>query len=218
MPLPTKPVGIRLERKKEASLLNWNLKRPYPPEKIRVPVPSTSSPCVCVGETVHAGQKIAVPIPINRSTAEIEAVPTAVDQKKIKVGAEPAGPEGVSVHAGMSGIVERIAVFPDALGMESLMIEIRKHGETKPIPTAEVRKEWEQIPAEKLFGIFQNSGLVTTDQRMEAVHVKLQRNAGAQTIIINGCEPEPYITCEVKALRAGAVAKASSNRAQSSMP
>ncbi len=163
-----KPVGIRLERKKDASLLNWNLKRPYPPEKIRIPVLRDSTPCVRAGDAVQTGQKIAT----------------------------PEGPDGVSVHASMAGMVERVATFPDALGAESQMIEIRRRGESKPIPASEMRKGWEQIPAQELLKIFQHSGLVTTDPFMEPVHAKLARHAGARTIIINGCEPEPYVTCE----------------------
>jgi Na+-translocating ferredoxin:NAD+ oxidoreductase subunit C len=163
-----KVTGIRLERKKEASLLNWNLKRPYPPEKLHIPIAPFAAPRVKIGEVVQIGQKIA----------------------------EPQGPKGVSVHAGMPGVVEKIAAMPDALGRESLMIAIHKHGEPKTLPPPETRKEWEQIPAEELLKIFQHSGLVTTDPHMEPVHAKIGRHAGAQTIIINGCEPEPYVTCE----------------------
>jgi Na+-translocating ferredoxin:NAD+ oxidoreductase subunit C len=163
-----KVIGIRLERKKDASLLNWNLKRPYPPEKIRVPIPSGSLPCVHAGDGVKAGQKIA----------------------------EAHSPESVSVHASMSGIVEKISAFPDALGKESLMIEIRRQGEPKALPPSEIRKGWTEIPEKELLWIFQHSGLVTTDMREEPVHAKLQRCAGAQTIMINVCEPEPYVTCE----------------------
>ena len=163
-----KTIGLRLERKKDASLLNWNLKRPYPPPKIHIPVPKEVMPCVRVGEIVQTGQKIA----------------------------EPQGSEGVSLHAGMAGKVEKIAVFSEATGGEGRMIEICKHGEPKALPPAETRKGWAEIPAEDLPRIFQHSGLVTTDPRMEPVHVKLGRHAGARTIVINGCEPEPYITCE----------------------
>lgn len=163
-----KPVGIRLERKKDASLLNWNLKRPYPPEKIRIPMPAFASPCIRVGEIVETGQKIA----------------------------EPQGPDGVSLHAGMSGIVEKIAVFPGATDAGNGEVEIRRQGEPKALPPAEMRKGWEQIPAGELLGIFQHSGIVTTDPAMEPVHAKLRRHPGARTVLINGCEPEPYITCE----------------------
>jgi electron transport complex protein RnfC len=167
-----KAVGLRLERKKDASLLNWNLKRPYPPEKIRIPMPRFASPCVRVGEIVQTGQKIAAP-DANMQEAD-----------------------GVSLHAGMSGAVEKIGVFPNALGAESQMIEIRRQGEPKALPSVEIRRGWEELPAEELLSIFQNSGLVTTDPQMEPVHVKLRRYAGARTVIINCCEPEPYITCE----------------------
>lgn len=163
-----KTVGVRLERKKDASLLNFNLKRPYPPEKIRIPIPAFAEPCVKIGQVVQLGQKIA----------------------------EPQGPEGVSLHAGMPGTVEKIALFPSATGSKERMIEIRKHGEPKTLLPAEIRKGWEEIPAEELPKIFRNSGLVTTDPLMEPVHGKIERYAGARTVLINGCEPEPYVTCE----------------------
>ncbi len=196
--LKRKPAGVRLERKKEASLLHWSIKRPYPPEKIRVPVPETSLPCVRVGAIVQVGQTIAVPIPVIPPTGREGAVPTAVTEKKLKIGTEARDPEGVSVHAGMSGTVGKIAVFPDALGGESLMIEILRQGETKAIPSPlpETRKGWNETPVEELLRSFQHSGLVTTDPSMEPVHAKLQRHAGARAVIINGCEPEPYLTCE----------------------
>lgn len=161
-------MGLRLDRKKDASLLNWNLKRPYPPGKVRIPVPRHSVPCVHAGDTVHTGKKIS----------------------------EAQGTQGVSVHASMSGTVEKISAFPDALGKESLMIEIRGHGESKSSPLSEARKGWDEVPVKELLWIFQHSGLVTTDPRAEPVHAKLKRHAGARTIIINGCEPEPYVTCE----------------------
>jgi len=162
------PAGIHLERKKEASLLNWNLKRPHPPEKIRVPIPEKSLPCVRVGEKVQTGQKIS----------------------------EAQGVHGVSVHAGMAGIIEKIAAFPDALGGESLMVEIRRQGEPKTLPAPEMRKGWEDLPVKEILWALQHSGVVTTDPVMEPLHSKLQRHAEGHTVIINGCEPEPYITCE----------------------
>ncbi len=124
-----KAPGVRLERKKDASLLNWNLKRPYPPEKIRIPIPAYAQPCIQIGETVQAGQRVA----------------------------EPQGPKGVSVHAGISGRVERIAVFPSATGGEGTMIEVRREGEAKASTLLEARKGWEEILVKELLGIFQHS-------------------------------------------------------------
>ena len=163
-----KAVGIRLERKKDASLLNWNLKRPYPSEKICIPIPAFADPCIQVGEIVQTGQKIAA----------------------------FQGTKGVNIHAGMAGIIEKITVFQSAAGSESRAIEIRRQGEPKTLSPAETRKGWNEISAEELLKIFQNSGLLIMDPIMEPVHAKIERYAGAKTIIINGCEPEPYVTCE----------------------
>ncbi len=163
-----KSMGIRLERKKDASLLNWNLKRPYPPEKICVPVPATASLCVHAGDKIVTGQKVA----------------------------QGEGPEGVSVYAGLAGTVERVACFKNTSGGESFGMEVHRLGEPKAPPVWELRKDWDEVSTEKLSGIFRDSGLVTTDARMEPVHAKLARFAGARTLLINVCEPEPYITCE----------------------
>lgn len=165
----SKPVGIRLNRKKEASLINWNLKRPLQPEKVCIPVPATAFPCVREREEIRPGQAIAV----------------------------PAGPGCATVHASMFGIVEQIAPMMNAFGNECMMIKIRRYGEPKAAPAfSDFRKNWESIPGEELLEIFQNSGLVTTDPSMQPVHAKIKAKSSAQTILINGCEPEPYITCE----------------------
>ncbi len=164
-----KPVGIRLERKKDASLLNWNLKRLHPPEKICVPLRQGSRPCVRVGEQVRIGQRIG----------------------------EPENPEEATVHASISGTVTEIAAAPDAMGGMSVRVVIQKSTEPKLAPGVwEIRKGWEQIPAGELEAAFQCAGLVTTDLSAEPVHSKIKRHAAASTLVVNCCEPEPYVTCE----------------------
>lgn len=156
--------GVQLERKKDASLLNWNLKRPYPPEKIRVRIPPCAVSCVCPGDKIEVGQKIA----------------------------DPVGAEGASVHAGLAGTVEKI----EDSGSGPVTVEIRRHGEPKALPAFEPRKGWEELPSKDLPAIFRNAGLVLTDPSEEPVTARLARCAGARTVLVNACEPEPYITCE----------------------
>jgi len=165
-----KSTGLRLERKKDASLLNWNLKRPLSPAKVRVVIPSGSLPCVAEHESVQTGMKIAA----SQTT------------------------DGVAVHASMPGVIGKIERVSDASGGSSLTVEIRRQGEPRPAPAnfTETRKGWEQIPAAELPEIFRQAGLVTTDAAMEPVHAKLRRHSGVRTIVVNVCEPEPYITCE----------------------
>ena len=55
--------GVRLEGKKEASLLPWTIRRPLPPSRVRIPLSQcdgyTSIPCVELGARVRVGEKIA---------------------------------------------------------------------------------------------------------------------------------------------------------------
>ncbi len=165
----SKSVGIRLERKKDASLLNWNLKKTYSPEKVRVPLRCGSRPCVRAGEHVQTGQKIA----------------------------EPDRPEEVTVYAGIAGTVTEIASIPDPTGATITAVTVQGRAEPKSAPVVwEVRKGWEQISAGEFMMTCQHLGLVTTDLSSEPVHAKVKKNAAARTLIVNCCEPEPYITCE----------------------
>ncbi len=164
-------IGIHLEGKKDASLLNWTLKRPFPPEKVRIVLPFASSPCVRVQESVEFGQKIA----------------------------EPEGEEGVAAYASLSGTVEKIAPALNAFGKEALTLEIRRHGEPKTHTyVSKPRKNWENLPLEESLKILKDAGLVSMDRLMEPLHVKIRRSRKAKPgkLILNGCEPEPYVTCE----------------------
>lgn len=164
-----KPAGIRLDRKKDASLINWNSKKTYVPEKIRVPLRRDSRPCVQEGELIRLGQRIA----------------------------EPDGPDEVTVHAGITGTATGITAMRDAMGGTTVALTIQKSPEPKSASGAwELRKEWEKLSGEELLAIFRNSGLVTTDRFAEPVHAKVRRHAPASALIVNCCEPEPYVTCE----------------------
>lgn len=161
--------GIRLERKKEASLLNWNLKKLLFPEKVCIPIPATAFPCIRVGEKVKEGQKIA----------------------------DFAGPGCATVHASMAGFVEKISAKPGSLGREIMTVTVRRQGEPKEAPVwPETRRYPEKLSCEEFLNIFQQSGLVTTDVAMQPVHAKIRQHKNAKTLIINACEPEPYVTCE----------------------
>lgn len=162
-------MGLLLERKKDASLLNWNPKRTFIPEKIRVPLRPHSRVCVHTGDTVRLGQVLATP-----------------------------GHEGeVTTHAGIAGTVTGALTVPDGAGGMKDMIEIQGVPDPKARPGSwEPRKDWEQTSKEELSTAFQTAGLVTTDAVSVPVHLKIQQHLAARTVIINACEPEPYVTSE----------------------
>src|SRR5207244_3372415 len=48
----------------------------------------------------------------------------------------------------------------------------------------------------EILSIFQNSGLIDLDGSLEPLHLKIDRHENAKTLMVNGCESEPYVTAE----------------------
>ena len=163
--------GLRLDWKKEATLLAWTLRRSAPPSKVRIflnlPAAPASRPCVETGESVRVGQTIA----------------------------RPGGPHSVAVHASISGVVSAIQKFLHPYGGEAEAIEIQSDSKDEKMPgLGEERKNWESLEPEELKKIFQECGLVQMRESMVPLHVKAGRGKKSKTLILNGCESEPYVT------------------------
>lgn len=163
--------GIRLEGKKDATILVWTIKRPEPPKKVRIPLVFN---------------------------ADNYAIPCVEKDSRVKIGdtiGEPANAQSVSVHASVSGTVSAVSVFPHPVlgGVQSVEIETDKDDKSAPFIWGE-RKDWDKTSREELLQTFQNSGLVDFESGMKPIHIKAA--ARTKTIVLNACEPEPYQTSE----------------------
>ncbi len=165
--------GIRLELKKEATLTSWTIRRPPPPVRVRIPLQQCqegpSVPLVKVGDEVRLGQKIAA----------------------------PENSSSVALHASISGKVTAISAF-DA-GLESARaIEIESSGaEEKAGGMGTERTGWERLSASELLTQFQDFGLVSLAPGMASLHRKFSSGKiRRHTLVLNGCESEPYLTSE----------------------
>jgi electron transport complex protein RnfC len=163
--------GIHLERKKDPSLLN-TLKRPFTLKRARVPLIDGENGrltvCVKPGDRVQVGQKLA----------------------------HPKQPDEIPVYSGIAGRVEKIAeaLLPD--GRRCPAVDITADSEVKPPAAFDPSRDAETLSAEDLVRIFRELGLRSTDSGMEPVHSRIRRNAPVRTVVINACEPEPYVTSE----------------------
>jgi electron transport complex protein RnfC len=158
--------GIRLEGKKDATLLVWTLKRFDPPAQVRIPIGNNLT-SVNPGDKVKAGDLIA----------------------------EPANAQSVAVHASISGTVTavRSSSHPFFDSAEAVEIESDKQ-DLKCDGFGTERAGWDKLSSEELLSLFQSHGLVNLGAEMVPVHVKAA--AQVSKLIINACEPEPYLTCE----------------------
>lgn len=167
--------GIRLQEKKEASLLNWTIRRPHnPPEKVIISLAQAGAPaakpCVKQGDKVIAGEKIA--LPEHRDSA--------------------------AVHASISGEIKAVDLFPHPLLGEALGIEIysdRRDEKAVPAAAAQERHDWEKISAEKLTELFRDNGIVDLASG-HPIHSQIRGPENVSDLLLNACEPEPYMTAD----------------------
>ncbi len=163
---------IKLPLKKEMSLGTWTLKRPKPPERLRVPVftdaPFYQNPCIVPGQLVSTGMKIAEP----RSSA------------------------GIPIFSPLNGVVTEIARAQTAAGESVLVIEIQvdKKNAFSFLPSPE-STVWAEATMERLRVQIREAGVPLCGRLQQPLVSFLEKGPFHQnTLIINACESEPYVT------------------------
>lgn len=103
------------------------------------------------------------------------------------------GEEKISsnIHASISGKVISIDRYPDPLGKDSLAIEIESDGKDELAPG---------LSCSEGINCIQEAGIVGMGGAMFPTHIKLQppKDKKVDTVILNGAECEPYITCDYR--------------------
>ncbi len=144
------------------------------PKKVIIPLSQhTGAPCealVKIGDIVKAGQKIA------ESKAFVSA----------------------PVHASISGKVIEIAKKPHPIAGESLAIVIESDGRLEYDKSVKPRDNVDDIDRKELINIIKEAGIVGLGGAAFPTHVKLSPppEKKIDTIILNGAECEPYLTCD----------------------
>jgi len=147
-----------------------------PPELVRIPllqhIGASSRPLVKKGDAVTLGQTIA----------------------------EPGGFVSVPQHASVSGTVKAIKEFPHASGRHVTAIEIANDGEDTPADELEPILDWQNASSEALRNRVRDAGLVGLGGAAFPTHVKLTppEEKPIHTVVLNGAECEPYLTCDYR--------------------
>lgn len=139
-----------------------------------------SKPVVKVGQAVVAGEMIA----------------------------EADGFVSAPVHTPINGIVKKIEPTrtPQGIWQESIVIESRKPEEMPETVKPRTDDEVKRISPEDIITIVGDSGIVGLGGATFPTRVKLSVPKGktAMTVIINGAECEPYLTCDDALMRSNA--------------
>jgi len=142
------------------------------PSRITIPmIQHTGAPCepfVKVGEAVKKGQMIG---------------------RADKFITSP-------VHASISGVVKEIKVLPHPTAGKSLSVVIESDGRDEWVESAKKRDSAAILGKDDIIDIVGKSGIVGMGGAAFPTHVKLKPPKKVDTVILNGAECEPYLTCD----------------------
>ena len=117
-----------------------------------------------------------------------------------KIGA-PDGSLSVAVHAPTSGIVTAIApaILAHPSGLSELSITIKPDGEDRWIDRQPL--DWRNMESRLVREHLRDMGIVGLGGAIFPSHLKIIEKGKVQTLIVNGAECEPYITCDDRLMR-----------------
>ena len=143
-------------------------------------------------------------VPLRQSARAGASCIVAVGQKVLKgerIG-EPEGFLGTAVHAPTSGTVTAIDSCPMAhpSGLDTPCVVIEPDGEERWIEHA-TPFDHHTATREQALAWLRDCGIVGLGGATFPSHVKLGRGSGIETLILNGAECEPWITCDDRLMR-----------------
>jgi len=153
---------------------------------VKFPAPET----VIIPLSMHAG-------------APANAIVEVGDEVKVgqKIG-EAGGFISSPVHSSVSGTVTAIEVHKHATRGECLSVVIKSDGKDTLHESVKPNKDLCHLTPEEIIDIVREAGIVGMGGAGFPTFVKLKPAKPVDTILLNGCECEPYLTADHKVLLA----------------
>jgi len=162
------------EKKQNTRLVPTNTLLPAAGSEIIIPlIQHIGAPC---GPLVEKGQKVLLGEKIGDSGAHVSA----------------------PVHSSVSGVVKDIRPHMNVVGNTVNSIIIENDGEFTEHGSIQPRDGYEPLSNEEILGIIREAGIVGLGGAGFPTHVKLSPppDKSVDTIVVNGCECEPYLTTD----------------------
>lgn len=151
----------------------------------------------------------ALPLPPKLVVALLQSVgnrarPLVQVGEKVLKGQKIGAPDGalsVAVHAPTSGTVVAIepAVLAHPSGLADLCVTIEPDGEDRWIERQPL--DWRNVEPRVVREHLRDMGIVGLGGAIFPSHLKLVEKGKVHTLIVNGAECEPYITCDDRLMR-----------------
>jgi len=112
--------------------------------------------------------------------------------------AEADGFISAPVHASAAGTVEEVGLWPHPLGSYSTAVRIAVERYSAQAPRPRIIPEWDGLSPDQVRQAVKDAGVVGLGGAAFPTHVKLSppKDRQLDTLIINGCECEPYLTTD----------------------
>ena len=129
------------------------------------------------------------------------AVPLVKPGQEVVRGEPIAGADGfvsVPMHAPATGRVEAIQLMPSARGPKTLSMILHVYEASSQEVLYEAPHDVDAMSTDQIIQAVQDSGMVGLGGAAFPTHVKMKPPAGhsVDTLVVNGCECEPYLTCD----------------------
>ncbi|MFB1488201.1 MULTISPECIES: electron transport complex subunit RsxC [unclassified Thiocapsa] len=129
------------------------------------------------------------------------AVPLVKVGQEVVRGEPIARAEGfvsVPMHAPATGVIRAIALTPTADGPKTRAIFLKVYEAASQEVLYDLERDLDAMTPEEIVAAVQDAGLVGLGGAAFPSHVKLKPPAGKaiETVVVNGCECEPYLTCD----------------------
>ncbi|SDX09833.1 electron transport complex subunit RsxC [Thiocapsa roseopersicina] len=131
----------------------------------------------------------------------VPAVPLVKVGQEVVRGEPIARAEGflsVPMHAPATGVIRAIALTPTADGPKTQAIFLKVYEAASQEVLYDLERDLDAMTPDEIVAAVQDAGLVGLGGGAFPSHVKMKPPAGKviETVIVNGCECEPYLTCD----------------------
>jgi electron transport complex protein RnfC len=131
--------------------------------------------------------------------------PTVKPGQEVRMGqliADSPSPVSAPIHATVSGIVAAVEPRPHPSGPSLPAIVIENDGKDTPDPSMIPKGSVESLTPDELLHVIHSAGIVGLGGAAFPTHTKIRSGMGKiKTLIVNGCECEPYITSDHRLMR-----------------
>ena len=147
-------------------------------------------------------ETVVIPLSMHAG-APANAVVEVGDEVKVgqKIG-EAGGFISSPVHSSVSGTVTAIEVHKHATRGECLSVVIKSDGKNTLHESVKPNKDLDSLTPDEIVDIVREAGIVGMGGAGFPTFVKLKPAKPVDTILLNGCECEPYLTADHKVLLA----------------